>query len=216
MCAHSCLTLCNPMDCNPLGSSLCGILQERILVWVAIPFSKGSSWPRDQILVSCTGSWILNHWATWEAPLLVLVMGNWDWSMDEATWSESRSVVSDSLWPHVPYSTWNSLGQNTGVGSLSFLQGIFPTQGWNPGLLCCRCILYKLSYQGSPFGRWIFEHTASHPDANDVKVSPCSLLPAGPLLRFGDDAGKFRHAGWLLRWGWEGILMQKLLLEPCK
>ena len=42
--------------------------------------------------------------------------------------SESRSVVSDSLWPHELYSPWNSPGQNTGVGSLSFLQGIFPTQ----------------------------------------------------------------------------------------
>ena len=43
-----------------------------------------------------------------------------------------------------------SLGQNTGVGSLSFLQGIFPTQGSNPGLLHCRHILYQLSHQGSP------------------------------------------------------------------
>ena len=44
--------------------------------------------------------------------------------------SESRSVVSDSLQPHGLYSPWNSLGQNTGVGSLSLLQGIFPTQGF--------------------------------------------------------------------------------------
>ena len=43
MCAHSYPTLCNLMDCNPPGSSVRGILQERILVWVAIPFSKGSS-----------------------------------------------------------------------------------------------------------------------------------------------------------------------------
>ena len=48
--------------------------------------------------------------------------------------SESCSVVSDSLWPHVLYSPWNSPGQNNGVGSLSLLQGIFPTQGSNPGL----------------------------------------------------------------------------------
>ena len=47
---------------------------------------------------------------------------------------ESRLVVSDSLWPHGLYSPWNSLGQNTGVGSLSLLQGIFPAQGSNPGL----------------------------------------------------------------------------------
>ena len=64
--------------------------------------------------------------------------------------SVSRSVVSDSLQPHGLYSHWNSLGQNTGVGSLSLLQGIFPTQGLNPGLLHCKQILYQLSHKGSP------------------------------------------------------------------
>ena len=54
----------------------------------------------------------------------------------------SCSVVSDSLRTHGLYSPWNSPGQNTGVGSLSFLQGIFPTQGSNPGLPYCRRILY--------------------------------------------------------------------------
>ena len=50
------------------------------------------------------------------------------------------------------YSPWNSPGQNTRVGSLSLLQGIFPTQEWNRGLLHCRWRLYQLSYQGSPKG----------------------------------------------------------------
>ena len=62
----------------------------------------------------------------------------------------SRSVISDSLRPHGLYSPWNSLGQNTGVDSLSLLQGIFLSQGLNPGLLHCRWILYQLSHQGSP------------------------------------------------------------------
>ena len=64
--------------------------------------------------------------------------------------SESRSVVSDSLPPNGLYSPWNSPGQNTGVGSHSLLQGIFPTQGSNPGLPHCRRILYQLSHKGSP------------------------------------------------------------------
>ena len=64
--------------------------------------------------------------------------------------SESRSVVSDSLRPHGLYSNWNPPGQNTGVGSLSLLQGIFPTQGSNPGLLHYRQILYQLNLKGSP------------------------------------------------------------------
>ena len=63
--------------------------------------------------------------------------------------SESRSVASESSRPH-GYSPWNSPGQSTGVGSLSLLQGIFPTQGSNPGLLHCRRILCHLSHKGSP------------------------------------------------------------------
>ena len=75
-------------------------------------------------------------------------------------------VVSDSLRPHRLYSPWNSLGQNTGVGSLSHLQGIFPNQGSNPGLLHCRQILYQLSHQGSPgILEWVaypFSRGSSH------------------------------------------------------
>ena len=66
--------------------------------------------------------------------------------------SESLSAVSDSLRPRGLLCPWNSPGQNTGVGSLSLLQGIFPTQEWNLGLLHCRWSLYQLSYQGSPKG----------------------------------------------------------------
>ena len=51
--AQLCPSLCNPMDCGPPGSSVCGILQSRILEWVAVPSPKGSSQPRDQTLVSC-------------------------------------------------------------------------------------------------------------------------------------------------------------------
>ena len=54
-----------------------------------------------------------------------------------------------TLRPHGLHSPWNSPGQNTGEGSRSFLQGIFPTQGSNPGLLYSRQILYQLSHQGS-------------------------------------------------------------------
>ena len=56
----------------------------------------------------------------------------------------SHSVLSDFLQPRGLFGLWKSPDQNTGVGSLSLLQGIFPTQGLNPGLLHCRWILYKL------------------------------------------------------------------------
>ena len=55
-----------------------------------------------------------------------------------------------TLQPPGLYSPWNSPGQNTGVGSLSLLQEIFPTQGSNPGRPHCRRILYQLGHKGSP------------------------------------------------------------------
>ena len=61
---QSCVTLCDSMDCSPPGSSVHGVLQVRILEWVVIPFSRGSSRPRDQAhvsYVSCIGRWVLYH-----------------------------------------------------------------------------------------------------------------------------------------------------------
>ena len=61
---------CDPMDCSSPGSSVHGIFQARILEWVAIPFSRRSSWPRDQTQVSgisCLGRRIPYHWVIWEA-----------------------------------------------------------------------------------------------------------------------------------------------------
>ena len=62
------------MYCSPSGSSVCGIVQARIVEWVTISYSRGSSQPRDWTHVSCTGGWILNHCATWEAPNQVRLM----------------------------------------------------------------------------------------------------------------------------------------------
>ena len=72
------------------------------------------------------------------------------WNSPVKSESESRSVVSDCLRPHGLYSPWNSPGQNTGVDSLSLLQGIFPTQGWNPGLPHCRQIFLPAEPQWKP------------------------------------------------------------------
>ena len=120
--AQSCPTPYNAMD-----SSVHGILQARIWEWVAIPFPRGSSGPRDQthiLCVSCTDKWILYHLSHQGSPWVQCVC-------------ESHSVVSDSL---RLYSPWDSPGQNTGVSSRSLLQGIFPSQGSNPGLLHCRWV----------------------------------------------------------------------------
>ena len=72
------------------------------------------------------------------------------WCITKYLKCDRGSVVSDSLWPCKLCSPWNSPDQNTGVGSLSLLQGIFPTQRSNPGLLHPRQNLYQLSHQGSP------------------------------------------------------------------
>ena len=67
--AQLCLTICNPMDCSPPGSSVHGIFPARMLEWIAISCSRGSSWPRDWTHIfcgSCIGRQILYHWATWE------------------------------------------------------------------------------------------------------------------------------------------------------
>ena len=100
--ARSCPTLC-----EPIVYTVHGILQARTLEWVAFPFSRGSSQPRDQTQVSRIAGWFF---------------------------------------------TPEPLGKpkNTGVGSLSLFQQIFPTQESNWGLLHCRQILYQLICKGSP------------------------------------------------------------------
>ena len=62
------LTLCDPVDWSPLGSSVHGILQARILGWVAVPFSRGSSQPRDRTPISHIDRHILYLCTTWGAP----------------------------------------------------------------------------------------------------------------------------------------------------
>ena len=114
--------------------------------------------------------------------------------------------MSDSFEPHELYSPWNSPGQNTGVGSLPLLQGIFPTQGSKPGLPHCRQILYQLSPKGSPtileWVAWPFSSGSSWP-RNQTRVS-CI-------------AGGF-FTNWAMRegesLGWEDPLEKELLPTP--
>ena len=73
------------------------------------------------------------------------------------------------------YSPWDSPGQNTGVGGLSLLQAIFPTQGWKPGLLLCRRILSQLSHKGSRYDGDLVKKVAIY--VNYLRSSPqrCQL-----------------------------------------
>ena len=94
--------------------------------------------------------------------------------------SESRSVLSDPFGPHglYIYSSWNSPGQNTGVGSLSLLHGIFPTQGSKPGLPHSRWILYQLSHKGRP--SVVKPLTKNHPVSIWLQNSLPTLLRRPP------------------------------------
>ena len=141
------------MDCSWPGSFTSGISQARILQQAVISFSREASQPRYRTHISCISRQILFPWAIWEAHQDFLSSINSQRQTPcSATMkvkvkeSESRSVMSYSLRPHGLSSPWNSLDQNTGVGSRSLLQGTFPIQGSNPGLPYCRRILYQLSH----------------------------------------------------------------------
>ena len=75
---QSCLSLCDPVECSPPGSSVHGILQARILEWGAMSSSRGSSWPGDQIWVSCIAGRFFTIWVTsflsFSSCLIVLLM----------------------------------------------------------------------------------------------------------------------------------------------
>ena len=89
--AQSRRTLCHPIHCSLPGSSVHGILQARILKWVAIPFSRGPSQSRDQAQVSCIAGRYFTIWATREAP------GNFP-LFRKITWGEGRLVSKNQLW----------------------------------------------------------------------------------------------------------------------
>ena len=109
---QSCPTLCDPMDCGPPGSSVHGILQARILKWVAISFSRRSSWPRNQTRVSCIAGRFFTNWAGLPNPGIE---------------PRSSALQVDSLPSEPP-----GKPKNTRVGSLSLLQGNLPDSGIEP------------------------------------------------------------------------------------
>ena len=123
---QSCLTLCNPMDCSPPGSSVHGILQARILEWVAMPSSRGSSQPRDQTCVSyvsCIGRQVLYPSCHLGHHVLCAVL--------------SHSVMSDSLrsrglQPARLLCPWGFSRQEYWRGHHALLQGDLPDPGIKP------------------------------------------------------------------------------------
>ena len=106
---QSCPTLCDPTDCSLPGPSVHGILQARILEWVAMSISRGSSQPRDRTQVSyifCTGQRLIYHFfTTWKVPIFppnIMIMGNplqyscLDNSLDRGAWRATVHRVTES------------------------------------------------------------------------------------------------------------------------
>ena len=84
---------CDPVECSPPGSFVLEILQQRTLEWVALSFSRESSWSRDWTYVSCIGTRILYLWATWE----VLKYWQGSWVMSTLIANRSKSSVENDL-----------------------------------------------------------------------------------------------------------------------
>ena len=135
--------------------------------------------------------------------ILLHLDGIWIWISESGSWS----VMIDSLWPHRLYSPWNSPGHNTGVGSFSLLQGIFPIEGLNPSLMHCRQILSQLSHKGSPrILEWVAYSFSSR--------SSCPRNPTGVsciaggfftnwairevFLNFGNESRQSHHLNYFL------------------
>ena len=122
---QSCPTLCDPIDGSPPGSPVPGILQARILEWVAISFSNAWKW---KVKVKS-----LNRVRLLATPWTVAYQA-----------PPSMGLSRQEYWSGVPLPSPHILF--TGVCCHPLLQGIFPTQGWNLGFLHCRQLLYPLSH----------------------------------------------------------------------
>ena len=144
-------TLCNPMD-----YTLHGILQARILEWVASSLSRGSSQPRDRTQVSHIAGRLLYQVSHQGSPR-ILARVAYPFS-SRSSQSRNQTGISCTAGNSLP-SEPPKKPKNTGEGSLPLLQQIFPTQESNRGLLHCTWILYQLSFQGSPY---IHIHTHPH------------------------------------------------------
>ena len=96
-----CLILCDPRDCSTPGSSAHGILQARILEWVAISFSRGSSQPRDQTQVFCIAGRFFTNWATQKSLGIKQRIGNKegaDFSTEMLHWKQSNKCENSGRW----------------------------------------------------------------------------------------------------------------------
>ena len=172
--AHLCLTLCDPMDCSPPGSSVHGIFQARILS--GLPFPRGSSGPRDWTHITCIpciGRRVLYHYITWEAPRTIATDRNMGFVpvgsenrpqlnlMAKQGWmsgAESRANQEWAIRSHC-YG-WSSLKTQHFWVCILAKSLAWRIRGWNLSLFSQLCSLvkslnlFKLYFQHQTEGHW--------------------------------------------------------------
>ena len=201
--AQLCLTLCDPMDCSPPGSSVHEIFQARILEWVVIPFSRGSSRPRDQTWIACIDKWSLYCWAIMEAPfkyylptiLLALypqknriLLNSW-WSQLEEVYRGRGWASPSRLCPQISDSCHHSLGSDSSR-RMFHSKGCLKCSSWDSikrksclagfPRWCWPCISPGLMVRGWCC-KWAFHGTAY---ASSIYMAPVLYQPPLPRAAF--------------------------------
>ena len=155
------------MDCSPPGSSVQGNFPGKILEWVAISYSMGSSQPRDLTLtsyISCIGRWLLYHLHHLDSPNNRLLLF-------------SHSVMSDSLWPHGLHAAHQASLPFTISRSLLKLLSIQLMMPFNYLVLCCPLLLLpSIFFQHQGLSQWVSQFFASGGQSIGVSAS-ASVLP---------------------------------------
>ena len=158
----SCWLLWAPLDYSPPGSSVHGISQPRILEWIAISFSMGSSWPRDGTCISCIGRQIQYYWATrgaWYCSYWhkisnkdTLTMWLLNWWMTELSWGFSLYFQNHTLIPCAPDTRPES--RATPMYSEVPVAVIYvPSISWNRRHCFLSCPLWSQWYLLCPYQR---------------------------------------------------------------
>ena len=112
---QSCPTLCSPMDYSPPDSSVHEIFQARILDWVAISFSRGSSQPRDRTRVFCTAGRFFTDWAAREAYTVYILNCAWWGPNSQLSWLVSRELYYQSVSERDKWLTFVHLNNDTDI-----------------------------------------------------------------------------------------------------
>ena len=206
MCVFSHVWLCNTRDCSPPDFSVHRMFQAKILEWVAISSSRGSSWPRDQSLIFVPLA-LAGGFFTTEPPGKPVYHSkeknfrNIDLTRNiQNIYQQKKVKVTQScrtLCDPMDYTVHGILQARILEWVVfSLLQGIFPTQGLNPSLPRCRQIFYQLNHKGSArILEWVaYPSPADLPDPGIEPESPALQLESLPTKLWGKPISKRKYS----------------------